>query len=330
MHFANHRRNGGGTSQLFWCQKGYVPVRNGLGILGAVAAAVLLAATSGLPIRAQDHSPTRATAQFETVSVKPATGCSEGSDGPRLGISTAPGRLSIRCQTVDFLIRQAYLANGRDPLFVSTTLFGQPLQGSPAWIRSERYAIDARAGRPANRETMLGSMMQALLEDRFKLKIHRQTKEVQVYELTVARGGPKLQAAKEGNCVAVDPEKRDPPRGTHSCGVLIRSVNPSVPTALYGATMADLSRGLSRPLDRDVIDRTGITGVFDIQLELSPADLFPLAHAVSSDPNGPVSASDPSGSSIFRAIQKLGLKLESGKAPAEFLVIDHVERPSRN
>ncbi len=297
---------------------------------GTAALATLIIATQARAIHPQDKSNLRSAPKFETASVKPATGCGEGGGVPRLGISASPGRLSIKCQTVDFLIRQAYLANGRDPLFVSTTLYGQPIQGTPAWSNSERYTIDAKVEGPQSRETMLGPMLQALLEERFKLKIHRETREVAVYELMAGKDGPKLQAAEQRGCVPFDADKLDPPRGTHTCGVLLRSVNPAVPTALYGATMTDLCRGLSHLLGREVVDRTGIAGVYDIRLELSRADLFPLARSVSSDPDAPASASEPSGSSIFRALQTLGLKLESGRGPGEFFVIDHVERPSAN
>jgi uncharacterized protein (TIGR03435 family) len=232
---------------------------------------------------------------------------------------------------VDFLIRQAYLANGRDPLFISARLYNQPLQGSPAWLNSEHYAIDANAESPQSRETMLGPMMQALLEDRFNLKIHRETREIAVYELTVAKGGDKLQAAQERSCAPFDVDQAGQPPGKHSCGVLIRSLNAgSVPTMLYGATMADLCRGLSRLLDREVIDKTGIAGVFDIGLELSTSDLFPLARVAPNSLDGSSAASDPQGASIFAAVKKLGLKLESARGSANFLVIDHVERPSAN
>jgi uncharacterized protein (TIGR03435 family) len=210
-------------------------------------------------------------------------------------------------------------------------MYNQSIKGSPTWINSERYTIDAKADGPQSRETMLGPMMQKLLEDRFKLKIHCETKEVPVYELTVAKGGPKLQVSRETGCVPFDADKEvSIPQGKHLCGVLIRSVNPSVPTALYGATMSDLCRGLSRLVGREVIDKTGIGGVFDIRLELSTADLFPLARRVPSDGDAPASATDPSGSSIFTAVQKLGLKLESGRGSGHFLVIDSIERLSEN
>jgi uncharacterized protein (TIGR03435 family) len=268
---------------------------------------------------------------FAIVSVKPSAGCEDHPSGIRFGIRASPGRLSIECQTVDFLIRQAYLANGKEYIFVSTRLFGQAIQGSPAWIGSSHYAIDAKAEGPESRETMLGPMLQALLEERFRLKTHREIGEVPLYELRVGKGGPKLQAAKDQSCAPLDPERIDPPPGTHSCGLLVRSLRPgSVPAALYGATMADLARSLSRLLDRDVIDKTNISGVFDIRPEISVTDLLPHRGVAPSDPGVPDTAADPQGSSIFTALQKLGLKLESTKGPGEFLVIDHVEKPSEN
>ena len=311
--------------------------KEALAIAGMVALGVpiIVGMSSALPIQVQrqyaPQSAFGAIPRFAVASVKPSSGCEEGTGGPRLGISTSPARLSIKCQTVDFLIRAAYLANGRDPLFISPEIYTQPIKGSPAWIKSDRYTIDAKTEGSQSRETMLGPMMQTLLEDRFKLKVHRETKEVPVYELTVAKGGPKLQGSREAGCVPFEADKEvSLPQGKHLCGVLIRSVNPSVPTALYGATMEDLCRSLSRLVGREVIDKTGIAGVFDVRLELSSADLFPLARMVPSDGDAPASATDPSGSSIFTAVQKLGLKLESRRGPGHFLVIDHIERPSEN
>ena len=86
--------------------------------------------------------------------------------------------------------------------------FGQPIKRSPAWLRSDRYTIDARAAGPESIAMMRGPMMQALLEDRFKLKIHREDREVPVYELTLAKGRSKLRRAKEGSCIPQD--RREP------------------------------------------------------------------------------------------------------------------------
>ena len=112
-------------------------------------------------------------------------------------------------------------------------------------------------------------MMQALLEERFQLKIHRETREVAVYELTVAKGGPKLQAAQPGKCVAIDrdhpaPQPQMPP-GVMPCGLFAPSpAHDGV--YMYNTTLAFFSGQLSRLLDRDVIDKTGIAGTFDIHV----------------------------------------------------------------
>jgi uncharacterized protein (TIGR03435 family) len=213
-----------------------------------------------------------------------------------------------------------------------------PVSGGPAWVDSVRYDIDAKAETPQSPEMMRGPMMQALLEDRFHLKIHRETREVAVYVLTVAKGGSKLQAAQKGKCIPLDashglPPPSQRPAGMFACGVFAPSkTNDGV--YMYGTTLANFCVQLSVVLDRDVIDKTGIVGVFDIHVEPPPPDAStgppsdvpppaPAAHARSN-------LIDPLGSSIIAAVQKAGLRLEPAKGPGEFLVIDHVERPSVN
>jgi uncharacterized protein (TIGR03435 family) len=93
-----------------------------------------------------------------------------------------------------------------------------------------------------------------------------------------------------------------------------------------GVTMADLCRQLSAYVDRDIIDKAGMKGVFDVHLDLEPADLgYPNAMP---DPLSPFTPGD--GGAVALAVKKLGLKMRSAKASAQFLVIDHVERPSVN
>jgi uncharacterized protein (TIGR03435 family) len=270
-------------------------------------------------------------AAFEVASIKHTESC-EGRG--RLGISASPGRLSVKCQTVDFLIREAYLANGRDPLLVSAPLYNQPIKGTPHWATSDRYTIEARAEGLPVRDIMLGPMMRTLLEDRFKLRTHSELKEVPVYALTVTKAGPRLEPPKEGVCSHFDAENPSPPHGQHICGILIRSLVPgSAPASLYGATVADFCRELSRLLNRTVVDKTEIAGLFDIHMDVSQADLFPNAAMASqgqTDPDAPAIATDPKGSALFTAVQKLGLRLEPSKGTAEFLILDHIEKPSGN
>ena len=176
-------------------------------------------------------------------------------------------------------------------------------------------------------------MLRALLEDRFKLKVHRETARAAVYALTAAKGVPKLQPAKEGSCTPIDPDH--PPvieQGKpfpRLCGMASLT---NAGYDAYGVTMADFSRLLSDNLDRTAIDNTGITGRFDIHLDLSPADLGHPAHRLPDDPTVPATHTDAEDTSyaVRAAVEKLGLKLKPTTGPGERLVIDHVERPSAN
>jgi uncharacterized protein (TIGR03435 family) len=300
-------------------------------------------------IGAQSSSPESVSAprpKFEVVSVKPCNaadmppGGGRGGGGGRAGMD--PGRLTLKCLTVDSLIRLAYIrfADGKGDSRRGTAgsvlprLFNQPIDGSPAWIKSDRYTIDAKPETPETVAMMQGPMLQALLEDRFKLKIHRDIREVPVYALVVGRGGPKLEAAEKENCTAMDftngPPPPPGPGQPPPCGAFWSDKSGGMET--FGQTMAGLGMQFSVALDRDVVDRTGIAGTFDLHLDLTSADLFPFREDITRGVGDPASATapaDPLGA-VMRAVQELGLRLEPAKAPGEFLVIDHVERPSEN
>ncbi len=244
--------------------------------------------------------------------------------------------MTLECAELQDLIRTAYgiNANGttQDP-----SAFLMQVEGGPGWINSERYSIDAKAeGDPPPGTMLYGPMMQGLLEERFKLKVHRVTKEATVYFLTVAKGGQKFPATKEGSCVVADinhalPATLPGQPQPRTCGS--QTVTPNGVVDMYGGTMANLCLQLAIRLGSNVIDKTGISGRHDIHLELSRADMMPVMLAGGRPGGSELStqASDPTGPSIFTAVQQqLGLKLESGKGPAEFLVIDHIERPSDN
>jgi uncharacterized protein (TIGR03435 family) len=256
--------------------------------------------------------------KFAVVSVKPCK-----AEGGRSGgrESASPGRLRENCVTVSKLIRQAYVeyASGRQAILAPV-----PTEGGPGWIDSASYEIDATAEGAPGFAMMRGPMLQALLEDRFQLKIHHESRDVPVYALTVAKSGPRLQTTKPGSCVPLDDSLPTP--YPQFCGLPKRG-DPGL--HLIGATMADLCKILSAPeiSDRQVIDKTGITGMFDIQLP-GPGEIM----RGSSDPAAPATAADPSSSfaALQTAVEKLGLKLERAKGPGEFLVIDRVERPSEN
>ena len=267
-----------------------------------------------------------ATQKFEVASVKRC----QNSQSPSGG-DLDPGRLHLACVTTANLIRLAYLVfpTGQPNAPVSPSSFQIPIAGGPPWLDSDRYSIDAIVEQRVNTEMMKGPMMQALLEDRFRLKLHKEAKEIHVFELTVGAKGPKLRPAKEGGCVACDRNNPPPDPGPGGavpviCGVIRESASGGFDVP--GVTKADLCRRLSAYVDRDIVDRTGITGAFDVHLDLLPADIGYAGAA--SDPSSPFTPGD--GGAIAAAVKKLGLQMRNAKRPVEFLVIDHVERPSEN
>jgi bla regulator protein BlaR1 len=271
--------------------------------------------------RAQSNAQSAPTPKFEVVSIKPSTGCVSGA---RSGSNPTPGRLTLTCETVASFIGSAYVrfANGR----FSTQPRGVPMSGGPAWINSELYMINAKAEGLPSEEMMRGPMMQAILEDRFKLKVHRETREVPVYALTEAKGGSKLQPFREGSCIVIDRTAfPPPPADPKNCHARGTKKGPDQIVEAQGITVEEFSKVfLNGPLDRPVINKTGITGRFDFHLEYAPDEATPLF--ARPDVNAP-----DRGPSIFTAVQEqLGLKLEPAKGPGELLVIDRVERPSEN
>ena len=194
------------------------------------------------------------------------------------------------------------------------------------WISSERYTIDAKPEAVQSQEMMHGPMLQTLLEDRFHLKVHRETREIPVYELTVARAGLKLKAFQKDSCVPIDflnlqmstLESLKP--GVHYCRNAGSEEGGVVTYEAQGTSLDEFSKVALGGLDRPVIDKTSIAGLFDVRLEYAPERADPAA-----------TASDPTGPSIFTALQKqLGLMLKPAKGHGEFLVIDSLERPSGN
>jgi uncharacterized protein (TIGR03435 family) len=289
--------------------------------------------------------------KFEVAAIKP---CKSGDVAPIPGtksgrggsgrVTGSPGRLNAECQTVANLIRDAYLsyANG-DPwpqpagsltrvAPVSDRLRHQEIKGSPGWVDSDHYTIEAKAEGSQNVEMMRGPMMKALLEDRFKLKLHRENREIPVYELTVAKGGAKLKAARDGSCFVAD--RDHPPPEQEPGQPFIAPCGGFSGDDLNGSTIANLCRQFSVLTDRDVIDKTGIIGVFDMRLEglWEEARRSAPADGAAGPGNPPVGLPDPADvyAAARIAVQKLGLKLEPAKGSGEFLVIDHVEKPSGN
>jgi bla regulator protein BlaR1 len=245
-----------------------------------------------------------------------------------------PGSLNVNCESAAGLIRMAYVlfANGRlnPSLAIQRQASLVPILG-PDWINSDRYDIDAKPEGTPSREMMNGPMLQALLEDRFKLTIHRETKEVPVYALTVASGGLKAAPFQEGSCLRIDFnqllaalnrvkygstlfEPALPPNFCQNGGGGTESI---FTFDAQGVGLEEFTRTLLAFMDRPVINKTGVAGLFNFHLEV------PIDKNVT--PGGPPPAA------IFTTLEEqLGLKLEPARGLQDFLVVDHVEKPSGN
>jgi uncharacterized protein (TIGR03435 family) len=239
-------------------------------------------------------------------------------------VRVLPGRLTADA-TVERLIQYAYGVQSFE------------MTGGPNWIRSERFAIEAKTDGPSRRPEGL-QMLRSLLEDRFQLKTHRETREMPVFALVAARGGLKLPPVDAVGCRDTDADglpawvggRMAPPvKGLTmipECGVVGWRLETDGPLLLGGrVAMPELARALSNVMGRTVIDRTGYTGIFDVKLNFMADEATPLL------PPPPPGSGVATGPSIFSALQQqLGLRLEATRGPAEMMVIDRVERPSAN
>lgn len=216
--------------------------------------------------------------EFDVVSIKPGDPTFNGSSA-----HSTPGTMEMRNTTLNTLVRSAYSLNQFQ------------LVGGPKWADTERFVFNAKypaTTTPEQRKLML----RAMLADRFKLTFHRETRQLSEYALVVAKGGAKLSPTKDD----------DPGKGGSSQGPrMIKATD---------VTMVRLADMLIGAVDSPVVDRTGITGEYTVDLKFAPL----TASAEETLP------------SIFTAIQELGLKLEPIKGLIEVLVIDKVELPTAN
>jgi uncharacterized protein (TIGR03435 family) len=279
--------------------------------------------TAQTPVKAPAPRP-----RFDVVSIKPCKP-SVTNGVPVSGGDSSPGRLRIGCgilADIDNvgLIQVAYNRYADGQL---TSWKMIPIEGGPDWIRSERFEISATADGQPSLLMMQGPMMRTILEDRFKLKIHRETKQGPVYELTLGKGPPKLKPLQDGSCIPAVVGGPLPflPDGQHRC----RNMASPRSIDFEGGTLSMFAGSLGMVLDRPVIDKTGITSYFEIRLVFSPDDSTAPRPAAAESGASAARASDAPG--IFHAIQEqLGLRLVPAKGPLDVLVIDHIERPSEN
>jgi len=336
------------------------------GIL-AVAIPIILGITHAPELRAQAQS----VPKFEVASVRPSPPLQLPLVAPvRAGMSMDGGHVDIRLMSL------------RDLIIVAYRIKPYQLPGTPDWMTTEVFDIMATIPQgvykvpekqcgevsPCNvSATKVPEMLQALLVERFGLKIRREYEEMPVYTLRVAKGGPKFKEAPpddpeaepvfpkppEGGIVAGVGGMTDPltvriaPAGGRGDGspVFDRRGNPtagSLHVEIPKATMARLANILTSMADRPVVDRTGLTGTYEIGFDVPSQDVtravmmpmpgkIPRAAPPPEAGAGDVMASDPTGGAIFQSVQSLGLRLEKDKAAIETIFIEHIEKtPTEN
>jgi uncharacterized protein (TIGR03435 family) len=252
--------------------------------------AFVIAYISLLPLAGHAQSQSQKPASFEVASIRPvAGGESFGEGGSRSQIETAADGLTMRNIDLSEMIQWAY------------GLQHYQLTGPPSLV-GPRYDLRAKSANHVNDST-LRLMLQDLLATRFKLQLHREQKKTSVYELVVAKGGPRLPRDKSATLPS-SYAKESFPRVDEGGFVF-----PNVSLGEFAQQLTEI-----RGIDLPVIDRTGIPGVYDITLKSAASALL--------DPNGP---------SLLTLIQEqLGLKLLSAKEPIEVVVVDRFEPPSAN
>ncbi len=259
----------------------------------AVAVPVVLGTTRILPIYGEIVKPSGPLPSFEAVTIKPSE-----PDTPGKGFRIEGRHFRTINTTLSDMLQFAYGLQARQ------------VEGAPGWAGMEKYEISGVAAATGPEQPKWNLMMQKLLADRFGLQFHTGTTEMPVYELHVAKNGPKLSATPPNS------ERGGLYMGGNASG-------PGVTAHGNGQTMAGLAKLLGDwQFDRPVVDRTGLTGKFDFELTFMSDRQKggAAAPSIEDEPNAPPS--------IFTAIQdQLGLKLEPAKGPVETLVIDHIQKP---
>lgn len=250
--------------------------------------ALMLSCVPGL---AQTRAATDKSRAFDVASIKP-----DLSGGGGFGMGTSHGRLTATNVSVRELILKGF------------HLKEFQVSGGPAWLGTERYDIDARTENAGIGDDELWLLLQPLLTERFKLKYHRETKQLPVYSLIIAKGGPKLRIHT----------------GTDESRISGRMSSGKASIDATRTSMAKIADILGDHTDRKVIDNTGLKGDYDFKLDWAqehPGEIL----------GGLQEQLGLSGPSIFTAVQEqLGLKLEPAKGPVEIIVIDSAEKASAN
>jgi uncharacterized protein (TIGR03435 family) len=242
--------------------------------------------TASLAVLASAHLCGQASHEFEVATIKPAPPQSEGWTQTQMSSDADSGKLTYSNVNLKEVIGKAYQV--------------QRYQiNGPDWLETERFDVVAKFP-PHSAAEQVPLMLQALLADRFKLTVHRETKELPVYALTVAKNGPKFNTAETAT------------------GITSNS-NRTQWHVVATVSMEGFAEFLTSEAGRPVLDKTGLRGSYKMTLDW----------ARDNAPAGNDAATLPS---LFTALQEqLGLKLESTKGSVEMLVVDHADRtPSEN
>jgi len=292
-------------------------------IVKSASLVVLALGVIAISIFAQTPAGPKPT--FEVATVKPADPGQRGSS-----IMNQPGgRMVIRGMPLRGLLTFAYRVRDFQ------------ISGGPGWVGTDRWDIEARAeegsitpppGPPnPNKPDPMAIRLQSLLEARFELQVHRETKEQPVYELSIAKSGSKIKLSEDQTPYR-PPERGAGPPPPMQPGAAMPRFSMRVGNGNLEAVSMDIPnivQTLSSILRRTVVDKTGLAGLYDVKLTWTP-DVSAGGGPPLPGGNEPP-PSDPNGPSIFTAIQEqLGLKLDSAKGPVEVLMIDSVQKPTEN
>ena len=251
--------------------------------------------------------------QFDVASIK-----KNPTGGARVSIETPPGRFQATNTPLRFLMRWSYRI--AEPRIV----------GGPDWIGVDRFDVTATAPAEGWTAERTRQMVRALLTDRFGLATHTESREMRIYALAVAKPGVFGQHLRPAafDCSAPDTPSRMAPDGKVACGLLVSQAAGSASLRGGGQTMADFARSLGEYVDRPLVDRTGLTARYDLELQFT-ADRSALVGAA---PPGGLSATVDSDVAPLPTalLEQLGLRLTSEQGRVDVLVIDRVSQPTEN
>ena len=293
----------------------------GIAGLAVVAVPIGFGFTHTVPTYAQSEQDetTVNLPKFDVASIRPAA----TKDGMREMMLTPDGT-TIRGVPVQMLLRAAFGVED------------DRILGAPSWVKSNRFDIEAKVSpQDAPKLDKLDgenrlAMLIPLLAERFNLKYHHETRELPMYALVVAKGGPKLTVSKAEPAPTPDDLGKI---GSRPKGIDKRGWMRMMPGHIESqdTTIPMLTHALSPPLGHSVVDKTGLTGRYDYTLQWTPENVPPSMPGAEGGPESADAENDAVAASLFTAIQEqLGLKLESQKGPVDVIVVDHIDRPSPN